>query len=181
MTTAVAKADAEPIPDAEEVDLAEPLADGDAGAPGDVNTPGSPAWESVDAATAQKWIAVASRLKNALDVMSAREGMEGAAGASDDWMSQMDLEDMACAADFIISGLASFAVGEANESMFGAEAMDVMKSFPVDALETVEGYAPLLKAGRVLSSANEAKIRDAAKALESVLASLPSAPAAEAV
>ena len=170
-------------PDADDgMDLTTPLAEpDDDSAPGDATDPGSPAWEAIDAATAQKWTAVAVRLKNALAIMAEREMVEAATGADpDDAGNAFDLEDAMCAIDYAIGTLASFAVDEQAESDFGAEELDAigkaMTGFDPAAADTLEGLTAIAKAGRVLSSANEAKIRDAAASLQSVLASLPSAP-----
>ena len=46
-------------------------------------------------------------------------------------------------------------------------------------LSAVEAYAAVMKAGRVLSSANETLIRTAGESLQKVLASLPQAPLAD--
>ena len=145
-------------------------------------TPGSPAWESIDAATAQKWTSVAVRLKNALAVMAEREMVEAATADPDDAGNAFDLEDAMCAIDFAIDTLASFAVGEQAESDLGAEEINAigkaLAGFDPAPLDTLEGFTAVAKAGRVLSSANEARIRDAAASLQNVLASLPSAPQA---
>ena len=168
-------------PDASDgMDLTTPLAEPDDDAPGDATDPGSPAWEAIDAATAQKWTSIAVRLKNALAVMAEREMVEAATADPDDAGNAFDLEDAMCAIDFAIDTLASFAVGEQAESTLGAEDMDAigkaMTAFDPDQADLLEGLSAIAKSGRVLSSANEARIRDAAASLQNVLASLPSAP-----
>jgi len=170
-------------PDASDgMDLTTPLAEPDDDAPGDATDPGSPAWEAIDAATAQKWTSIAVRLKNALAVMAEREMVEAATADPDDAGNAFNLEDAMCAIDFAIDTLASFAVGEQAESTLGAEDMDAigkaMTAFDPGQADTLEGLSAIAKSGRVLSSANEARIRDAAASLQNVLASLPSAPQA---
>ena len=162
------------------MDLTTPLAEPDADAPGDATDPGSPAWEAIDAATAQKWTSIAVRLKNALAVMAEREMVEAATADPDDAGNAFDLEDAMCAIDFAIDTLASFAVGEQAESDLGSEELSAigkaLAGFDPAPLDTLEGFTAVAKAGRVLSSVNEARIRDAAASLQNVLASLPSAP-----
>lgn len=158
-----------------------PLAAPEEMAPGDPTDPGSPAWESIDAATAQKWTAIAVRLKNALDIMSDREMIEAASGADpDDADSAWDLQDAMCAVDYVIDTLAGFAVGEQAEADLATEAMDsigkAMSTFDATPLDAIEGLAAVKKSGRVLSTANEQSIRNAAAELQKVLASLPAAP-----
>lgn len=168
-----------------EVDLTEPLAEGTTdGVIGDELVPGSPAWESVDAATARKWTAVLSRAGNALEVLSEREGIEAASGAGDgdDSGNQWDLQDAKAAIDCAISILATYGVGEENEAVVGTEALDAVgkaaASIDLEQLAVLEEFAPVVKAGRVLSAANEGKIREATASLQSVLDTLP-APAVD--
>src|SRR5581483_4934794 len=158
-----------------------PLAAPDEDAPGNPAEPGSPAWEAIDAATAQKWVAIAARLKNALCILSERELLEAASADPDDAEHAWNLEDAMCAVDYVISTLAVFAAGEQAEADLGCEAMDAIgKAMTAEglpaSLDTVEGLSAVAKAGRVLSAANEAHIRDAAQALNTVLSSLPKAP-----
>ncbi|MDE3075596.1 MAG: hypothetical protein KGJ86_09210, partial [Chloroflexota bacterium] len=170
-----------------------PLAAPDDDKPGDPTDPGSPAWEAIDAATAQKWTSIAVRLKNALCIMSEREWLEAAAGDEDDAGKAMDLEDAKCAVDYVIDVLAGFAVTEQAEADLGGEAMEavgktaapapevqeaIRKALDVGelprALTTIETFnAVVAKAGRVLSSVNETHIREAAGRLNTVLAALP--------
>lgn len=156
--------------------LAQPEAD----APGDVNEPGSPAWEAVDAATARKWISIAVRLRNALCVMAEREMLEAARADPDDIESAWDLQDAECALDYVIDTLAGFAVEEQAEAELASEAMEMvgkaLAGFDTTPLDTFEALAPVAKAGRTLSAANEAAIREAVDSLQKVLASLPAAP-----
>ncbi|MGH8921673.1 MAG: hypothetical protein ACRD0H_25610, partial [Actinomycetes bacterium] len=151
-----------------------PLATPDDDKPGDPTDPGSPAWEAIDAATAQKWTSIAVRLKNALCIMSDREWLEAAAGDEDDAESALDLEDAKCAVEYVIDVLAGFAVTEQAEADLGGEAMDavgksaapseesgpqlavIRKAFDGDslpgALTTIETFDAIVsKAGRVLS------------------------------
>ncbi len=174
-TTTVAKAD-------DNLDASEVLADGDGSMPGGENTPSSAAWESVDAATALKWTAILARAKNALMVLADREAIEATVSDPDDADSVFDLDDAACAVDYAISLLAPYAVGEqveaemqADELMMVAKAMETADA-ALTSLSVLDGLVPVMKAGRVLSSANEGLIRVAAENLQQVLAALPSAP-----
>jgi hypothetical protein len=159
-----------------------PLAAPDEDAPGDPTDPGSPAWESIDAATARKWTSIAVRLKNALCVMAERELTEAATADPGDAEAAFDLQDAMCAVDYVIDTLAGFAVGEQAEADLSGEAMDAigkaLAGFDLGPLEAVEGLTAVTKAGRVLSAANEAAIRQATASLQGVLASLPQAPTA---
>ena len=73
------------------MDLTTPLAEPEDDAPGDPTTPGSPAWEAIDAATAQKWTSIAVRLKNALAIMADREMQEAATADPGDADNAFDL------------------------------------------------------------------------------------------
>jgi hypothetical protein len=157
--------------------LAEP--DDDMDAPGNASEPGSPAWEAIDAATARKWTSIAVRLRNALCVMAEREMLEAASADPDDIEAAWDLKDAECALDYVIDTLAGFAVEEQAEAELAAEMEMVGKALhavDITALDTFEALAPVAKAGRVLSAANEQAIREAADSLQKVLASLPAAP-----
>ncbi|WP_035796487.1 hypothetical protein [Kitasatospora mediocidica] len=149
-------------------------------APGDPNEPGSPAWEAVDAATAQKWTSIAVRLKNALGVLADREMLEAATADPDDADNAWDLQDAQAALDYVIDILAGFAVDEQAEAELCTEAMEqvgkALGGFDTAPLDTFEALAPVAKAGRSLSAANEQAIRDAVSSLQKVLASLPAAP-----
>jgi len=158
--------------------LAEP---DDDTAPGMATDPGSPAWEAVDAATARKWTGILARAKAAIDLLADREMLEAAAGDEDDAMQAMDLQDACCAIDYAIGVLAPFAVAEQAEADCCDDMTAVGKAldgFDPSSLDTIEALGHVRKAGRVLSSANEAAIRDAVDKLQKVLASLPQAPAA---
>jgi hypothetical protein len=162
---------------ADDLDPTTVLAEPDGDAPGDENAPGSPAWEAIDAATARKWTGIAVRLKNALSVMADREMLEAATGDCDDAGEAWSLQDAECALDYVIDTLAGFAVGEQAEAELGGEALEAvgkaMSGFDVAPLEVLEAFAPVRKAGRVLSAGNESAIRGAVDALQKVLASLP--------
>jgi hypothetical protein len=148
-------------------------------APGDPADPGSPAWEAVDAATARKWTSILARARTALGVMADREALEAATGDDSDMDNALDLDDAACAIDYAISVLAPFAVDEQAEADCGTDMEMLGKAlagFDPAALETVEALAPLAKAGRALSAANETAIRAALTSLQNILASLPKAP-----
>jgi hypothetical protein len=152
-------------------------------APGDPTDPGSPAWESIDAATARKWTSILARARSALGIMADREALEGATVDPDDMGNAMDLDDAACAIDYVISVLAPFAVDEQAEADCGSAEMDAigkaLHGFDPAPLDTIEALGQVRKAGRVLSTANEAAIRGAVDSLTKVLASLPAAPTTE--
>jgi hypothetical protein len=166
------------------LDVTMPLAEPQEMGPGDPTDPGSPAWESIDAATAQKWTSILARAKAAIGVMADREMIEAATADPEDAENAMDLDDACCAIDYAISVLAPFAVGEQSEADTGAMEMDAIGKalagviVPGDPLGVIEGLTAVRKAGRVLSAANESAIREAAASLNKVLASLPAAPMA---
>jgi|GEM_PF-1423626 len=165
------------------MDPTTPLAapDDEMDVPGDPTDPGSPAWEAIDAATAQKWAGILARAKNALCMLAEREMLEAASADPSDAENAFSLEDAACAIDYAIGNLAVFAAGEQAEAEIGAEMAEMCKAlagFDTAHLDAAEGLAAVAKSGRVLSASNETKIRDAAQALGDVLASLPSAPQA---
>lgn len=154
------------------------LAEPEGEAPGDPGDPGSPAWEGIDAATARKWTAIAARLRSALGVMADREGLEAATVDPDDAEHAMDLDDAACAVDYVISTLAAFAVDEQAEADDAVMAMVGKSIGALDTahLDTVESLGSIRKAGRTLSASNESALRAAIQALQQILASLPAAP-----
>lgn len=158
------------------------LAEPDSDAPGMDTDPGSPAWEAVDAATARKWTTILSRAKHAIDLLADRELMEAASADPDDAENAWDLQDACCAIDYAISVLAPFAVAEQAEADCGEQMAAVGKAlgdFDTAPLDTIEALGVVAKAGRVLSTTNEAAIRGAVESLQKVLASLPQAPTAE--
>jgi hypothetical protein len=186
----VIKADGADAPDPEGLDPtvvaapeSEAVANGGT-APGSDTDPGSPAWEAMDAATARKWTSILARAKNALSVMGDRELQEVAAGAGDgdDVDAAFDLEDAGAAVDYAISLLAPFAVDEQSEADTCADELEgvskALGPFNAADLDLVEQLSPVVKAGRVLSSANESAIRGAVTSLQNVLNSLPAAPTA---
>ncbi len=148
-------------------------------APGDPDDPGSPAWESIDSATAERWLGIIARTRIAVETLSDREHIEAVTGGDpDDEDNSLDLQDVCSALDFAISVLAPYAVSEQSEADKDAAGM-VAKAMPgieQAPLTRLEYLAAVVKAGRVLSSRNEAEIRSAAASLQTVLASLPSAP-----
>jgi hypothetical protein len=160
-----------------------PLAAPDEEAPGDPTDPGSPAWEAIDAATASKWTSILSRARVAIDILAEREMLEAASADPDDAENAWDLQDVCCAIDYAISVLAPFAVAEQSGADCGADAMaaigKAMAGFDGLPMDRIEALSYVAKAGRVLSSANEAEIRSAAASLQKVLTSLPQAPAAD--
>jgi hypothetical protein len=140
--------------------------------------PGSPDWETLDAETAQRAISVLGRAKAAVDWLRDREAQETATGDDYDGGNIADLEAACCALDAVIGTLGAFAAGETLEAELGDELEGITKAASAleadpSALVTIEGLAPVVKAGRVLSSANEQRIRSATEQLEQVLASLP--------
>ena len=149
--------------------------------PGDPADPGSPAWEAIDAATATKWLSILARAQNAIGLLSDREMVEAATGADpDDMDSACDLQDAQYALDYVIGQLAVFAAGEQAEADLASEAMEQVGKAAAAAagpIDVIEGLTAVRKAGRVLSSANEGHIREAAQRLNTVLSSLPQAPA----
>jgi hypothetical protein len=85
--------------------------------------PGSPAWESIDAATAAKWTDILARAKAAIGVMSDRELAEAAAGHTEDAIEADKLAVAIAAVDSAIGILAPHAVNEAVEAREGEAAM----------------------------------------------------------
>lgn len=145
--------------------------------------PGSPAWEELDAETAENAISVLGRAKAAVDWLISRENQEAVTddsidGAADSSMNAYDLGEVCRALECAIGMLGAFMAGEKLEAELGDELAAVGKAFAaLDAdltpLTTIERYAPVVKAGRVLSAANEQRIRSATEALEQVLSTLP--------
>lgn len=138
-------------------------------------TPGDRDWEATDSATAKKWIAVLTRAKHAVELLAQREVIESVTADADDIFASWDLEDAVCAIDCAIARLAVYAAGEDGEVMAQDDAAVVKSAAALDptVLDTVEGIAPLAKAGRVLSAANESALRNAAESIQKVLAGLP--------
>lgn len=157
--------------DVAKADLDASVAIVDAPGEGDPLEPGSGAWEAVDAATAMKWTAILSRARNAVQLLAGREEMEAFRG-TDDGCDAWDLDEAACAIDCAIDILAPYAMGEKVEAELLAE---VGKSMAGDysCLDILEGLVPIAKAGRVLSTQNESRIREAVNSLQQVLSSLP--------
>lgn len=175
---------ADPITKDVDLDASQiPAADTES-APGEESMPGSAAWEALDAATAGKWTAILGRAKAALEWLAGREQIEGASGDGSDYDNAWSLEDASCAIDYAISVLAPYAAGEQLEVDTAEDDLSVLgkalAGADVDSpLAVIEGLAPVVKAGRVLSAANEAAIRGAAEALQKVLATLPAPEATE--
>lgn len=161
-----------------DTDVTQPLAEseGDAMA---ATVPGSPEWEAVDAASAQKWIGILARAKNAVEILAVRESVEGDTGNTDGFENSWNLQGACLAIDSAIGILAGYAAGESAEVMLAEDAAEITKaaaSISAGDLETVEAIAAITKAGRALSATNEAALRNAAEAIQKVLASLPPAP-----
>ena len=199
MADTVSKADMGPELDdgIDGMDPTVPLAEPDEMGAGDPTDPGSPAWESIDAATAQKWTSILARARVAVDILAEREMLEAASADPDDMCNAMDLQDVCSAIDYAIGVLAPFAVAEQSEADCGEADMMAMvgKSAGTDPavfaqvakamgaadlslpLQQLEYFgAVVAKSGRVLSSVNEAHIREASARLTTVLSSLPQAP-----
>lgn len=159
-----------------DTDVTTPLA-GDDGL--NAAIPGSPEWESVDAASAQKWIGILARAKNAVETLAERETIESAVTDGDDIENAWNLEDACYSIDAAIRILAVYAAGEQAEVDLAGDAAAITKAaaaIDTTALGTVEAIAAITKAGRALSASNEAALRGAADAIQKVLASLPAAP-----
>jgi hypothetical protein len=169
--------DTEPLPDADQT--ATGATDGADGggvptpAPGDPDDPSSPAWEAVDAARARQALQLTIALQRLVAQSAAREAQEAATGDDcGDAENVWTLEDVGYAIDAIVAMLAPYAITEQAEADQGtADASDAMTKGAEPM--TKGNAAALIKSGRVLSSANEAKIRGAADALQAVLSSLP--------
>jgi hypothetical protein len=146
------------------------------GIPGDPADPGSAAWEAVDAATAVKWSTILAGAKRAVCWLMDRESVEAATVDPDDAGNACDLSTVCDALDYAIGELAPYAVMEQSESDRLAFEASVAKSAATDPASVTAAVVAIAKAGRVLSGANEAKIRQASQHLNDVLASLPQAP-----
>ena len=145
--------------------------------------PGSSDWETLDADTAQRAISVLGRAKAAVDWLIGREAQEAATDGDGYDGGSADLAAACCALEAVIGTLGAFAAGEQIEAELVDELDGIVKAAHAlvaddSPLATIEGLAPIAKAGRVLSSANESRIRSATEQLEQVLASLP-APVAD--
>jgi hypothetical protein len=164
----------------DDMDPTAPLAAADGDASGDPAVPGTPAWEAIDAATARKWTSILVRARHALGMLSDREMMESTTGNAGDAMAAMDLGNAKAAIGCAIDVLAGYAVDEQGEADLAGDAMSAvgkaLADFDPTVLDTIEVLAPIAKAGRTLSAANEAAIRAATESLQKVLASLPAAP-----
>ena len=150
--------------------------------------PGSVDWEIKDAETATNVVSALGRIKAVLEFLAGRESQEGT--VSDDWTAwdnEWDLSDAGSAVDYAISLVAPYAAGEQLEADLEDELAGITKALgnlDPRALPTLEGQFAIVKAGRVLSSANETSLRDAVTSAESaiesitkVLSSLPEVPA----
>ena len=162
----------------EDLDASVVMAEPEMDAEGDAEEPGSPAWEAIDAATAAKWTAILARAKNAICELREREKAEVEAGHEWDEDGVEDLKDVVAAVDYAISLLAPFAVNEAAEAAHTDIDMvaKAAKGIKSRQLATLEQFAPVVKAGRTLSAANESALKDAADAISKILETLPKAP-----
>lgn len=139
-------------------------------ATGDPDDPRSPAWEAVDAALGRRMVDAVTALKQMLARAAQREATEAVsdAGGDDDCDNACDLDDAQSALDFLLSVLAPFAATEQAEA-------DARESRLGELAKSATQLAAIVKAGRVLSAANEQALREAAASIEKVLASLPAA------
>lgn len=145
------------------------------GLPGDPADPGSSVWEAVDSATAAKWSTIIANAKRAVEWLIDREELEAVTVDPDDAANACDLSQACDALDYAIGVLAPFAVSEQSESDRLAFEADVAKG-AAEPSSVLGAVVAIAKAGRVLSSANESRIRQASQHLNDVLASLPQAP-----
>lgn len=148
---------------------------------GNPDEAGSPAWESVDAATAELWVGILARASHVLSVLSEREYAEAGAPTGDpgDVQHSMDLCDAAAAVDYAVSLLAPVAAAERAASEC-PELEAIGKAVAeVDAtqLGVAETMGALMKAGRPLSAGNEKALRSAVEAMQGILSTLPTPPA----
>ncbi len=144
--------------------------------------PGSPAWEAIDAATAQAQYGVLARVKLALKTLSDREDIEVVSGNGDDGdaMNAFDLDDAACTLDWVMDLLAAYGASE-QSSVDLSDDMQKAITTAVDEISVsdvfkIETTNVIMKAGRTLSSANETSLRNAVESILKVLSSLPAAP-----
>lgn len=143
---------------------------GDGGTLSD-SVPGSADWENMDGDTAMNALAVLGRIQAVISWLADREAAEAVTNDPDDAGNVWNLEDAGCAVQCAIDTLAAFAAGEKLEASLEDEMEAVGKA--VAPLTVLEGMAPLVKAGRVLSAANETAIRGAVESLTNVLNTLP--------
>ena len=152
---------------------------------GDPDDPASPAWEAVDAARARAAVEKVTWLKGLVGDMRDREAAEAVTGEPGDAASAMDLDCVLDALDCALATLAKFAVDEqaeaddrAQDIADQAEALGITKSATVPDLaqvtQAIADATAVIKAGRVLSAANEASLRAAHSALTEVLGRVPS-------
>lgn len=143
-------------------------------APGDPGDPGSPAWEAVDAAAARSAVEGLVALRQLACDLAEREGIEGAASDGAGYESQWDLQIATCAIDEALAILAKFAVDEqASADQGAADAEDQAKAMGLmKALADPE--SPVLKAGRVLSAANENTLKAAQTAMNDAVTAITS-------
>lgn len=146
------------------------------GDPNAIVQPGSPEWEAVDADTAEKWVGILARAKNAVEALATREQAEVFANngdGSDVW----SLEDAVCAIDCAIDSLAPFAVAERIEADMELPA-GVFKSASaladdIGTLTTVEQFNAIYGAGRGLSSEVAKQFQGTVNNLGKLLSTLP--------
>jgi hypothetical protein len=140
--------------------------------------PGSPAWEAIDAAKARETLVGLTAVKQLVSTLAGRENAESVApdGDGSGYGNSCDLDAAGQALDFALGILAKYAVTEQAEADLGlaeieaqAEALGLTKALD---------RTPVLKAGRVLSSANEAALRQILEQLTAILAQVDKAPTA---
>lgn len=156
-----------PIVQGEEVDPAKA---------NDADMPGSPTWEAVDAAKARTVVSQLTSLRTLIGELAARENSEVDSDASDDSYTAWNLEDAQDAIDCALGTFAKYAVDEQNEADTAAqEAEDAARAMGL--IKSLD-LAPVVKAGRVLSAANEATLRSMSEQLVALLAQVDTAPVA---
>ncbi|MGE0399938.1 MAG: hypothetical protein AB7T06_24700 [Kofleriaceae bacterium] len=181
--TAAPAVDAEPVAKADDapITVGDIIAETPGGSTAD-SVPGSPEWEIKDAETAQRALGVLARVKAAITWLAGREASEIATGAENGPSDLGNIEDAGGALDFAIDQLAQYAASEKVEAELTDEVIEAIGKAVALAdsaqLDSIEQLGPIVKAGRVLSAANEGKIRGAVESLSTVLDSLPSAPEA---
>lgn len=175
--TAAAEVETDTVSKADDLDVTEPLADPNTGQDkATENDPGSPAWEAVDAATAAKWAGILGRARNAIAMLSNREDTESVMGVENAGMAAFELDEATYALDYAIDVLGAYVANEMIEAELAGEIGKAVSLITPDTLESVETVGSIIKAGRVLSAANEALLRSASENLQKVLAALPDAP-----
>lgn len=140
-------------------------------------TPGSPVWEAIDAAHAREAVVGITAVKQLIAALADREATENVDTEDvDAFDNSCDLGSASDALDFALGILAKFAVTEQAEADSGAAEIEAQAA----ALGITKALdrLPVLKAGRVLSTANEAALRQIAEQLDAILGQVDTAPVA---